>query len=664
MHRSYMENLLLSLCFPLLLFPVLPPTEAFYLPGSYPHRYGDGDLLSVKVNSLTSIETEMPYGYYTLPFCKPIDGVQNSRENLGELLMGDRIESSPYRFKSYVNETDVFVCSTGPLSKEEARIMKLRIDQVYQVNHILDNLPAIRYTEKGGFRLRWIGFPVGLNFNNVYYVFNHLRFKVLVNKSGDDHAISQASGAIEEGVDVVKSSRTRHNNVTQRIIVGFEVTPCSYRHDIKQMGNLQMYQKFPRGINCDPLSLAMVVKEGEPIVFSYEVSFEDSDIEWLSRWDAYLKMEGSQIHWFSILNSLMVVAFLAAIVLVIFLRTIRRDLTQYEEIDKDAQAEISEEVSGWKLVAGDVFRPPPNADFLCILVGDGVQILGMAFVIVLFATFGVISPASHGALLTGMLFSYLILGFASGYVSVKLWRAVSGGERKNWASVSWRASCFFPGVAFLVLVSMNSLLWGSQSTGAIPFYLFVILLLLWFFVSVPLTLVGGYFGLKSSSIEYPVRINHIAREIPPPKYPSWLVVIGAGTLPFGTLFIELYFIMSSLWLGQVYYVFGFLLVVMILLVIVCAEVALVLTYMHLCVEDWRWWWQSFFSSGSVAMYILIYCVNYLVFDLRSLSGPVSATLYLGYSFLMVVAVLLATGSVGFLSSFWFVYFLFSSVKLD
>ncbi|RVX20455.1 Transmembrane 9 superfamily member 11 [Vitis vinifera] len=362
----------------------------------------------------------------------------------------------------------------------------------------------------------------------------------------------------------------------------------------------------------------MVVKEGEPIVFSYEVSFEDSDIEWLSRWDAYLKMEGSQIHWFSILNSLMVVAFLAAIVLVIFLRTIRRDLTQYEEIDKDAQAEISEEVSGWKLVAGDVFRPPPNADFLCILVGDGVQILGMAFVTVLFAAFGVISPASHGALLTGMLFSYLILGFAAGY------------------SEHWRNTllslCHSPPPMVLCL--------GSSHFS-------------W-----------GYFGLKSSSIEYPVRINHIAREIPPPKYPSWLVVIGAGTLPFGTLFIELYFIMSSLWLGQVYYVFGFLLVVMILLVIVCAEVALVLTYMHLCVEDWRWWWQSFFSSGSVAMYILIYCVNYLVFDLRSLSGPVSATLYLGYSFLMVVAVLLATGSVGFLSSFWFVFFLFSSVKLD
>ena len=560
--------------------------------------------------------------------------------------MGDQIESSPYRFKSYVNETDVFLCSTGPLSMEEAKIMKLRIDQFYQVNLILDNLPAVRYTEKGGVRVRWVGFPLGLNYNNVYYIFNHLKFKVLVHNHGDD------------------DHNDRYNNVTKRVIVGFEVSPCSYRHEIKGVGNLEMYQKFPSGINCDGLSLAMVVKAGEPIVFSYEVSFEDSNIKWFSRWDGYLKMDGSRIHWFSILNSLMVVAFLAAIVLVIFLRTIRRDLAQYEETDKDVQAEISEEISGWKLVAGDIFRPPPNTDLLCILVGDGVQILGMAFVVVLLAAFGVISPASHGALLTGMFFSYLILGFVAGYVSVKLWRTVNGGDSKDWASVSWRAACFFPGLAFLVLVSMNSLLWGSESTGAIPFYLFVLLLLLWLVVSVPLTLVGGYVGLKSDSIEYPVRINHIAREIPPPKYPSWLVVIGAGTLPFGTLFIELYFIMSSLWLGQVYYVFGFLLMVMILLVIVCAEVALVLTYMHLCVEDWRWWWQSFFSSGSVAIYILIYCVNYLIFDLQSLSGPVSAALYLGYSLLMVVAVLFATGSVGFLSSFWFVYFLFSSVKLD
>ncbi|KAJ4846797.1 hypothetical protein Tsubulata_014112 [Turnera subulata] len=34
--------------------------------------------------------------------------------------------------------------------------------------------------------------------------------------------------------------------------------------------------------------------------------------------------------------------------------TVRRDLTRYEELDKEAQAQMNEELSGWKLVVGDV----------------------------------------------------------------------------------------------------------------------------------------------------------------------------------------------------------------------------------------------------------------------------------------------------------------------
>ena len=35
-------------------------------------------------------------------------------------------------------------------------------------------------------------------------------------------------------------------------------------------------------------------------------------------------------------------------------------------------------------------------------------------------------------------------------------------------------------------------------------------------------------------------------------------VLMGGILPFGAVFIELYFIMSSVWLQRFYYVFGFL----------------------------------------------------------------------------------------------------------
>lgn len=49
----------------------------------------------VKVNKLTSIKTQLPYTYYSLPYCKPKE-IVDSAENLGEVLRGDRIENSPY----------------------------------------------------------------------------------------------------------------------------------------------------------------------------------------------------------------------------------------------------------------------------------------------------------------------------------------------------------------------------------------------------------------------------------------------------------------------------------------------------------------------------------------------------------------------------------------
>lgn len=64
--------------------------------------------------------------------------------------------------------------------------------------------------------------------------------------------------------------------------------------------------------------------------------WEESDISWASRWDAYLNMPGGRVHWFSILNSLMVVLVMSSIVAMIMMRTIRRDLQRYEGLLGDA----------------------------------------------------------------------------------------------------------------------------------------------------------------------------------------------------------------------------------------------------------------------------------------------------------------------------------------
>ncbi|KAJ6673343.1 TRANSMEMBRANE 9 SUPERFAMILY MEMBER [Salix viminalis] len=561
----------------LILCLIFQSGHGFYLPGSYPHKHGIGDTLSVKVNSITSIETEMPFSYYSLPFCKPLEGVKDSAENLGE-------------------------CQTGPLSGENFKLLKKRIDEMYQVNLMLDNLPAIRYAKKDSYFLRWTGYPVGIKIQDAYYVFNHLKFTVLVHKY-EEANVARVMGT-GDAAEVIPTIASEGSELPGYMVVGFEVVPCSVMHDAKSVKNLKPYEKYPSPVKCDPTTVAMPIKENEPIVFTYEVKFEESDIKWPSRWDAYLKMEGSKVHWFSILNSLMVITFLAGIVLVIFLRTVRRDLTRYEELDKEAQAQMNEELSGWKLVVGDVFRAPTNAGLLCVMVGDGVQLLGMAVVTVLFASLGFMSPASRGTLIIGMILFYMILGISAGYVAVRLWRTIGRGDKKGWISVSWKLGGSL-GQRHLIL---NTLFEPTRFLG--KFQLKNIHLGCW---SLELEL----FLLARSSLS------------------SSLSCLASG------------------W-GRVYYVFGFLLIVFILLVVVCAEVSLVLTYMHLCVEDWKWWWKSFFASGSVAIYIFLYSVNYLIFELKSLSGPTSEALYLGYSILMALAIMFAMGSVGFLSSFWWI----------
>ncbi|XP_051150652.1 transmembrane 9 superfamily member 12-like [Andrographis paniculata] len=639
---------------------VLQICYGFYLPGSYMHTYSTGDEIYAKVNSLTSIETELPFSYYSLPYCKPIGKIKKSAENLGELLMGDQIDSSPYRFRMNLNES-VYLCTTPALTADDVKLLKQRTRDLYQVNMILDNLPARRFTYQNGFEIQWTGYPVGYTIPNSDddYIINHLKFRVLIHEY--EGAGVQIIGTGDEVMGVVSEADKKRASGYE--IVGFEVVPCSIKYDVEKMTKLHMYDTF-ESVGCpQELAKSQAIKEQERVSFTYEVEFVKSDVKWPSRWDAYLKMEGDRVHWFSILNSLIVIFFLAGVVFVIFLRTVRRDLTRYEELDKEAQAQMNEEPSGWKLVVGDVFREPSHPKLLSVMVGDGVQIAGMAVVTIVFAAFGFMSPASRGMLLTGMILLYLFLGISAGYVGVRLWRTIKGSS-EGWRSVSWSISCFFPGIVFLILTLLNFLLWGSNSTGAIPVSLYFTLLSLWFCVSVPLTLLGGFLATRSDQIQYPVRTNQLPREIPARKYPSWVLILGAGTLPFGTLFIELFFVLSSIWLGRFYYVFGFLLIVFLLLVIVCAEVSVVLTYMELCVEDWMWWWKAFFASGSVGVYVFLYSVNYLVFDLRSLSGAVSATLYLGYSLIIAIAVALSTGTIGFLASFYFVHYLFSSVKID
>ena len=85
--------------------------------------------------------------------------------------------------------------------------------------------------------------------------------------------------------------------------------------------------------------------------------------------------------------------------LLALVRTLRRDIAQYNKEDEEIDETLEE--TGWKLVHGDIFRPPTKSTILCALVGSGIQIGMMGLITIIVAMFGMLSPSARGSLITG-----------------------------------------------------------------------------------------------------------------------------------------------------------------------------------------------------------------------------------------------------------------------
>jgi transmembrane 9 superfamily protein 2/4 len=624
----------------LLLCFVVHSVAGFYLPGVAPQDFAKGDRVLLKVNKLTSTRTQLPYEYFSLPYCQPRK-IVSSAENLGEVLRGDRIETSPYEIAIRMDQQCKVLCIIKSLNKGQAKAFRKKIDDEYRVNMILDNLPVamVRMREGQGEAIKTYerGFPVGrIDDAGKYLLNNHLRFNVLFHRD-------------------VETDLSR--------IVGFEVEPFSVAHAYDGA----FKEGSPELTTCNPGSMKFVtskekkqeVAEGKEVIFTYDVLFLPSPIRWASRWDTYLSMADDQIHWFSIVNSLMIVLFLSGMVAMIMMRTLHRDISAYNQLET---AEEAQEETGWKLVHGDVFRPPQKAGLLSVYVGTGVQLIGMSLVTMMFAALGFLSPANRGGLMTAMLLLFVFMGIVGGYASARLYKTFKG---EHWKQTTLQAALLFPGVVFVIFFSLNLLVWGQKSSGAVPFSTLFALCFLWFGISVPLVFIGSYFGYKKPAPEEPVRTNKIPRQVPEQAWymhPAFSILIG-GILPFGAVFIELFFILTSMWLHQFYYLFGFLCLVAVILTITCAEITIVLCYFQLCSEDYHWWWRAYFTSGSSALYLFAYSAFYFATKL-DITKKVPMLMYFGYMFIISYGFFCLTGTIGFYATYLFVRTIYAAVKID
>eukprot|EP00574_Skeletonema_japonicum_P004351 CAMPEP_0201714290 /NCGR_PEP_ID=MMETSP0593-20130828/833_1 /ASSEMBLY_ACC=CAM_ASM_000672 /TAXON_ID=267983 /ORGANISM="Skeletonema japonicum, Strain CCMP2506" /LENGTH=750 /DNA_ID=CAMNT_0048203557 /DNA_START=81 /DNA_END=2333 /DNA_ORIENTATION=- len=636
-------------------------------PGASPEEYSEREPVPAFVEQVESKRTNLPFDFYELPSCpQPAEKIQKrfrQRKNLGSRLMGYKLRMSPYNFPTKVDKGCTPLCVVDIAGKNLRWLRKL-VDRQYRVHLTLDQLPLLMRSKELNYAVR--GYPVGFKApptftglqEDEFYLYNHIKFTISYREDPNEF----------EGVR----------------IIGFDVHPISidyFKDDgiksLTQDTNLEAAGKADGFPGCSPDSPPDASPINEPetylklragssgealnIGFSYEVHWEETDIPWADRWDVYLVgSPDDEIHYFAIVNSLMIVVFLTGAVATIMIRTLKKDIAGYNEMQTIEEAQ---EETGWKLVHGDVFRPPQSYPMLlCVLVGSGAQIGSAFFATLLASMLRMLNPIKKGQALTAMVLLYVFCGVVGGYVSARLYKFC---DAKAWKRNTIATALAFPAVIVSMFMVLNIFLRIVGAATAVSFLTVFLIFLLWGCVATPLVFVGSYFGYRADKVEVPTKTNQIARFIPEvPYYASPPIShFIAGMLPFGSVCIELFFIMSALWLHQLYYIMGFLFAVVSILAATCAQVSCVMCYLQLCAEDHRWWWKSFFNCASAGLYLFLYSIWFLTSKLE-LVGILPVMVYLTYMSMISLAFALFCGTIGYLSCFWFTRRIYGAVKVD
>nr|CAD2180383.1 unnamed protein product [Meloidogyne enterolobii] len=389
--------------------------------------------------------------------------------------------------------------------------------------------------------------------------------------------------------------------------------------------------------------------------FTYEVIWKQSNTLFDKRFERYLDPSFFQhrIHWFSIFNSFMMVIFLVGLVWMILLRTLNKDYARYHKEDKDPEEDLDlPDDYGWKQVHGDVFRAPAYPLLFSSIIGTGYHLITTVLITIMLA----ILSEFYTEL-------YAITTPINGCFGGGMYSRVGG---KRWIKQMFIGALLLPSAVAGMVLGVNAVAIGYHASRAIPFTTMLVIVSICAFVIIPLNLIGTLIGRSiKGQADIPCRINVVPRPIPDKKWylEPFVIAIIAGFLPFGSIFIEMYFVFTSFWAYKIYYVYGFMLLVAIILIVVTACVSIVSTYFLLNAEDYRWRWTSFASGASVALYVYNYAFYYYFFKTK-MYGLFQTTFYFAYMLIFCLTLGILCGTVGYVSSASFVHKIYSRIKLD
>ncbi|RKP31616.1 hypothetical protein METBISCDRAFT_22219 [Metschnikowia bicuspidata] len=361
---------------------------------------------------------------------------------------------------------------------------------------------------------------------------------------------------------------------------------------------------------------------------------EERLMDYNNRWNLHYAIDNlsrsSSVHWLSLLNSLMLVGVLSLVAATFVYQLVRAD----HRIS--AKEEAPETDHRWRLLAADAIQQPRTVGVLSMLAAYGVWSL----------------VATLDVLLTLFLNNELHFGLAIS----------ASAFFNNHQGLIFMCSAALSTTLLAGMVVINCVMWVKESSNAVPFGTFVVIVVFFAVVEIPICLLGGMmdngvgFSLRSSlMMSYTPLLSSF---LPQPGIhrqlafaENSLAFSEKGTVLSGSsfLFTTTRFIVLCLYFGIIPFV---------------SEAAVMLTYVLLTVfYDAHWQWMSFAMPTFLSVYILLYSVYYHVYHLQIVDF-VSSLIYFAYMALVSVTLGIACGAVGVSSSLLYLRKIYSAAKRD
>jgi transmembrane 9 superfamily member 2/4 len=540
---------------------------------STPRSYHVVEPVDIKFNYLFSTRTQLSRDYARLPFCYshshgpllnslgfiPDDDSAKSvflqvvpELNYHQVTRRDASQKGPasYHYEVYMRGKLMCdtLCEEAYYDQESVNELRWLIENEYFHNWVVDDMPSSfmrTVTYEGRDEVRNMfgrGFPVGFvdPQDNMPYIYNYVKFRLFY------HRVS----------------------ATLQHIVGFAVEPMSVRHEVPQ-GRTGHYGNSTRATpqrrvfsrTCFPgksqsqeeIVRPQVVQLGEQILYTYDVTWEEVNVPWSKRWDAYLSnghRDWPGVRYVQAINTIVLVILCSVWFWFVMIRNHRRNRSadggiamaddtrkKGDEKERSTTDDAGDDRASIHRTDTQELQPPANLMLYCALVGSGLQLFLVVLSFLALAALGAASQARPASLMSLALLLFCFTGTAAGFGSSRLYCALRKQvHHRHPHQCTALTAVLFPGISFLLYVAYNMALWANGSAIAVPRgQVLLRVCAMWWFVHIPLVYVGSYLGYSSQAGVLKQRTPY---EMSPNTFSKGSVIFLACLFPPVTAYVD------------------------------------------------------------------------------------------------------------------------------